>query len=275
MLRAKIDPMHGQVYDFLRNVNVFEEQLRDVEKPYYMDLKRLRGHATQEGTDKYYRRAMNENEADAHEVHPENFRSPFNSLVRISSMGIGSYIGDPDDFTDYDMYDAIKQSVLSGGINHIDTAPNYRYMQSEKTIGKALTTLESKYDISRDQLFITSKAGYIPEDAENEIPLRQMIQRLIEKDGVPEDAIQQESAHCMHPTFLKVQLEESLKRLNLECLDVFYLQNPYEAQGPYNTDNVFFDRLAQAFEFLEQMVEEGKIRSYGLASYSSLRVKPS
>ena len=77
--------------------------------------------------------------------------------------------------TDYDLYDAIKQSVLSGGINHIDTAPNFRYMKSEKTIGKVLTTLESKYEITRDQLFVTSKAGYIPEDAENEIPLRQMI----------------------------------------------------------------------------------------------------
>ena len=100
--------MKGQVYDFLRNVNVFEEQLHDVEKPYYMDLKRLRGYATQEGTDRYYRRAMNENEVDAFEVHPENFRYPFNSMLRISSLGIGSYVGDPDDFTDYDMYDAIK-----------------------------------------------------------------------------------------------------------------------------------------------------------------------
>ena len=45
-------------------------------------------------------------------------------------------------------------------------------MQSEKTIGKALTTLESKYEITRDMLFVTSKAGYVPEDAENEIPLR-------------------------------------------------------------------------------------------------------
>ena len=172
MIRAKIDPMKGQVYDFLRNVNVYEEQLYDVEKPYFMDMKRLRGHATEEGTDRYYRRAMNENEIDAFEVHHENFRCPFNSLVKVSSLGIGSYMGDPDDLTDFDLYDAIKQSVLSGGINHIDTAPNYRYMQSEKTIGKALTTLESKYEITRDMLFVTSKAGYIPEDAENEIPLR-------------------------------------------------------------------------------------------------------
>ena len=59
-------------------------------------------------------------------------------------------MGNPDDITDFDMYNAIKTSVMSGGINHIDTAPNYRYMKSEKTIGKALTVLEQKYDIHRD-----------------------------------------------------------------------------------------------------------------------------
>jgi aryl-alcohol dehydrogenase-like predicted oxidoreductase len=42
-----------------------------------------------------------------------------------------------------------------------------------------------------------------------------------------------------------------------------------------NTDNIFFDRLAKAFEFLEQKVQEGKIRDYGLATYSCFRVKPS
>ena len=62
--------------------------------------------------------------------------------------------------------------------------------------------------------------------------------------------------------------------MNLECIDVLYLQNPYEAQGPFNTDNIFFDRLAEAFEFLESMVEAGKIKQYGIATYSSLRVKP-
>ena len=76
-------------------------------------------------------------------------------------------MGNPDDITDYKMYDAIKQSVLSGGVNYIDTAPNYRYMKSENTIGKILTTLESKYNIPRNNLFISTKAGYVPEDAQN------------------------------------------------------------------------------------------------------------
>jgi aryl-alcohol dehydrogenase-like predicted oxidoreductase len=51
-------------------------------------------------------------------------------------------VGDPDDMTDWLMYDALKTSVLSGGVNVIDTAPNYRYMKSEKTVGKVITTLE-------------------------------------------------------------------------------------------------------------------------------------
>ena len=70
--------------------------------------------------------------------------------MKISSLGYGTYVGDPDDMTDYLMYDGIKQSVLSGGINHIDTAPNFRYMKSEKTVGRILTTLDNKYGISRD-----------------------------------------------------------------------------------------------------------------------------
>jgi hypothetical protein len=35
---------------------------------------------------------------------------------------------------------------------------------------------------------------------------------------------------------------------------------------------VFYDRLQASFEFLESMVEAGKIGSYGIATYSSMRV---
>lgn len=100
------------------------------------------------------------------EVHPENFKYPFNSGLKVSSIGYGTYMGDPDDLTDYKMYDAIKQCVLSGGLNVIDTAPNYRYMKSERTVGKALTTLDQKYGFKRDEIFVASKVGYIPEDSE-------------------------------------------------------------------------------------------------------------
>ena len=97
-------------------------------------------------------------------------------------------MGDPDDQTDFQLYNAIKTSVLSGGVNHIDTAPNYRYMKSEKTVGKILTVLENKYDIKRDQLFVASKGGYVPENAEELISRREMIDKMINEVGVPEDS---------------------------------------------------------------------------------------
>lgn len=123
-------------------------------------------------------------------MHHENFKSPIHKEgLKISTIGIGSYVGDPDDRTDFELYNAVKQSVLSGGLNHIDTAPNYRYMKSEKTIGKVLTVLQNKYDIDREQLFVTSKVGYIPEDATELISQREMIEKLVTQVGVPDSEI--------------------------------------------------------------------------------------
>ena len=62
-------------------------------------------------------------------------------MVKLTSIGIGTYVGEPTDITDFDMYNAIKTSVLSGGVNHIDTAANYRYMKSERVVGRILTVL--------------------------------------------------------------------------------------------------------------------------------------
>jgi len=134
---------------------------------YVLNLnERLKGHATPEGTKKYYNLSQY-GEIENLDVHHENFKSlTHNENLMVSSVGVGTYIGDPDDQTDFNLYNGIKQSVLSGGLNHIDTAPNYRYMKSERTIGKVLTVLENKYDIDRNMMFVCSKAGYVPEDGD-------------------------------------------------------------------------------------------------------------
>ena len=42
-------------------------------------------------------------------VHHENFRGLFHQEnMRLTSLGIGTYVGSPDDMTDYLMYEAIK-----------------------------------------------------------------------------------------------------------------------------------------------------------------------
>lgn len=136
--------------------------------PYVMETERLKGFATAQGTERYYRRSQYD-EFKSLDVSHAHFKTPFKSDLKVSTLGYGTYMGDADDMTDYLVYDAIKQSVLSGGINNIDTAPNYRYMKSERTIGKILTTLHSKYGVKRDELIVASKAGYVPEDGLNMI----------------------------------------------------------------------------------------------------------
>ena len=191
-MRNRIDPLKGQFNDFLKNVPVYEEQTEDIlSSSYYLNMSQpLQGHATVEGTEQYYRMSQyNEQGFDNLDVHHENFRGLYQEeRMRLSSLGIGTYVGAPDDATDYAVYEAIKTSVLSGGVNHIDTAPNYRYMKSEKTVGKILTVLERKYDIDRQQLFVTSKGGFVPEDGENMISRDTMIGNIMSEADVPQEA---------------------------------------------------------------------------------------
>jgi aryl-alcohol dehydrogenase-like predicted oxidoreductase len=70
--------------------------------------------------------------------------------------------------------------MLSGGINVIDTAINYRCQKAERTIGAALKTLTRKYKLERDGLFICTKNGYIPDDADKGIPAATLVEGLID-----------------------------------------------------------------------------------------------
>jgi aryl-alcohol dehydrogenase-like predicted oxidoreductase len=65
--------------------------------------------------------------------------------LELSTIGLGTYLGLPDDQTDFDVYNALKLLVLSGGVNVVDTAINYRCQKAERTIGAALNTLINKY----------------------------------------------------------------------------------------------------------------------------------
>ena len=205
----------------------------------------------------------------------ENFKKPFDSELLISSMGFGSYVGAPDDETDYKMYEALKTCVMSGGVNMIDTAINYRYQKSEKSIGKALNTLINKYDYSREEFFIASKGGFIPEDADQGIPGRVLVQDLVKAKVMNESDVIKPDIHCIHPGFLEHQLNMSLDNLGLETLDLYYLHNCFEMHGPHVPEQVFFDRLALAFEYLEKARGENKIKNYGLATWLCFRSKSS
>ena len=83
-------------------------------------------------------------------MHPRSFRKPHDDEIELSTVGVGSYLGLPDDQTDFQVYSAVKHLVLHSGINVLDTAPNYRCLKAERAIGAALRVLTQKYGVQRD-----------------------------------------------------------------------------------------------------------------------------
>ncbi|MBM3766998.1 MAG: aldo/keto reductase, partial [Acidobacteria bacterium] len=73
--------------------------------------------------------------------------------LRLSSLGIGTYLGNADDDTDR-AYEAALHAAIDGGINVIDTARNYRRERSERAIARAIAGRK------RDELILCTKAGY-------------------------------------------------------------------------------------------------------------------
>mgnify|MGYP000657181281 CR=1 FL=1 len=74
-----------------------------------------------------------------------------------------------------------------------------------------------------------------------------------------------------NPTFLQNQIEKSLSRLGVDCIDVYLLHNPeYYLKSEGSTKDEYYKRIKMAFMFLEDKVKEGKIKpsnsSFTLAS---------
>jgi hypothetical protein len=233
--------------DFLSKTSDYESQIDDLKSNYsYSDIP-IKGFATSDATEKYTKR-------NTEEIHKDHFRTLYNENIKVSSMGLGTYIGAPDDINDFYIYNAVKTCVLSGAINVIDTAINYRYMKSEKAIGRALNALVHKYNVDRQELLVCSKIGYVPEDAEGGRRAHSFVQELVEDKKMEIDDVvfdeKNRPVHCMHPEFLEQQLNFSLKNLGLETLDVMYLHNVVESQGAVLTPELFEKKLTKAFEFM-------------------------
>lgn len=221
---------------------------------------KIPGHATSEGTARYKSRFSN--------LHPDHFRERHS--LWFSSIGIGSYLGEPDEETDQGYEASLKEAVLAG-VNVIDSAINYRAQRSERSFGKALRGLIQARKIRRDEIIVCTKGGFIPFDGEYPSDPRGYFQRAYFDPGIikPEEVVQ--GCHVMTPRYLEDQLERSLDNLGLETIDIYYLHNP-ETQLSELKRAEFLDRLRRAFSFLEKKVREGKIRMYGAATWNGFRV---
>src|SRR3954469_16755530 len=70
--------------------------------------------------------------------------------LTVSSIGLGSYLGNMDEQTDRGYTDATK-AALRGGINFLDTSLNYRNQRSELSLGKAIRDLTAAGELRREE----------------------------------------------------------------------------------------------------------------------------
>ncbi|MEZ5346174.1 MAG: aldo/keto reductase [Pyrinomonadaceae bacterium] len=191
--------------------------------------------------------------------------------LNLSSIGIGTYLGNWDSATDEKYENSVIKYVESGG-NVIDTASNYRFQRSERNIGKALKKLAGKFD--RSELFIATKGGFLPFDNEPAGDVRKYFEETFVKTGAAnmEDLVA--DSHCMTPDYLQIQIDQSLQNMDIEGLDLFYIHNPETQLRAGVQRPVFEAMIAGAFERLEENRKNGKINFYGVASWRGFRARP-
>jgi aryl-alcohol dehydrogenase-like predicted oxidoreductase len=221
---------------------------------------RIPGRATREGTHRYAQRF-------AGRMAAGHFREIAGG-VWASSIGIGTYLGKPDSATDRGYTESIVAAV-QGGFNVVDSAINYRFQRSERSVGAALKQLVAS-GFSREELILCTKAGFLTPDGERPAdPDQYFAQEYLSRQLFRHEDIAQ-GCHCLAPAFLADQLERSRQNLGVQCVDVFYLHNP-ETQLPEVARDEFHRRIAGAFALLESAVAEGKIGAYGIATWNAFR----
>jgi aryl-alcohol dehydrogenase-like predicted oxidoreductase len=170
--------------------------------------------------------------------------------LHVSSLGIGTYLGASDDTADLDYTDALI-AAAEGGINFFDCAINYRNQRSERTIGAALRQL------TREEIVVCTKAGFLTPGA---------VPDWLESGDVAG------GMHSISPRFLADQIERSRANLGVDTIDVFYVHNP-ETQLSFRTRAEFELRIRRTFAQLEMLVDQRKIRWYGIATWDGFRRK--
>ncbi len=125
------------------------------------------------------------------------------------------------------------RAALDAGYNHFDHADIYGGGHCESLFGELLTELKHETPAIREQLIITSKAG-----------IRFEPQR-----------------YDFSPDYLTTSVENSLKRLNVDYLDMFLLHRP---------DYLFnAEQVAQTFQ---QLKASGKVKHFGVSNFSPSQV---
>lgn len=224
----------------------------------------LSGRATEEGTERFKSRFPEAEEAG-------HFRRLGDLWV--SSIGLGTYLGEPTDEVDRGYEEAIA-AALERGVNLFDSAINYRHQASERALGRALGRAIAAGVVARDEVVVATKAGFLPLDGEvPSDPAAYFRSEYVDTGKIGRDDLVA-NCHSLAVPFLEDQLGRSRANLDLETIDLYYLHNP-ETQLAELSAEQLLERLGDAFDWLERVRSAGEVGRYGVATWNGLRVPPS
>jgi aryl-alcohol dehydrogenase-like predicted oxidoreductase len=132
------------------------------------------------------------------------------------------------DTVDVDGAAAMLDAALNAGITHIDTANGYAGGESERMLARLLRD-------RRDRVTLATKAGIPHPDAGDHSPLS--------------------------AAGLRASVEGSLKRLDTDRVDLFYLHQPDRSAS-----------LTETLGTVAELVAEGKIRALGVSNYAAWQI---
>ena len=227
----------------------------------------ITGHATADGTARFAKRFSSS-------LTPQFYRSLVDGIY-VSSIGMGTYLGDYDDAEDA-RYVTVLAAGIERGLNLVDTAINYRCQRSERAAGYAIRKAIEGRIAGRDEIVVSTKGGYIPLDGSPPAS-RELYDSFLATEyfdrGVMSRNDVVSGGHSITPSFIADQIRRSLANLGLSTIDIYYLHNPEQQHSALDATG-FKQALTNAFRELENQVQLGNIRAYGCATWSGFRQEP-
>ena len=160
------------------------------------------------------------------------YRRLGNSGIDVSVIGHGTWQMGGDMFGAIDETQAIKaiHASLDSGVNLIDTAAAYGHDgESETIVGRAV-------EGRRDKVIIATKVGVL--------------------------RIHGQYIRCLNPAIMRIELENSLKRLKTDYIDLYQIHWPDKNSS-----------TEDALKIMLEMKKEGKIRAIGVSNFSVEEIK--
>ena len=120
--------------------------------------------------------------------------------------------------------------ALELGVNWIDTAAIYGLGHSEQVVGRVLSGRGAS-----DRPYIFTKCGLVWDESD---PMKEAVRTLASKS-------------------IRRECEASLRRLGVERIDLYQIHRPDDFGVP----------VEESWRTMEQLVEEGKVRTIGVSNY--------